>query len=170
MVQNDCPDRTGYFLARLQRRPDAIARIRGSGDYPELRGRVRFYQTELGVLTAAEVCGLPIPGEACGGAVFAIHIHSGETCSGNPEDPFADAMTHYDPEDCPHPAHAGDLPPLFGNQGYALEIFLTDRFAVGEIIGRTVIIHRNADDFTTQPAGAAGEKIACGVIERFPRF
>lgn len=41
---------------------------------------------------------------------------------------------------------------------------LTDRFRVRDIIGRTVVIHSGPDDFHTQPAGNAGEKIACGVI------
>ena len=34
-----------------------------------------------------------------------------------------------------------------------------------EIYGKTVIIHAKPDDFTTQPSGNAGEKIACGVIQ-----
>lgn len=42
-----------------------------------------------------------------------------------------------------------------------------DRFNVSDIIGRTVIIHNMAEDFTSQPSGNAGEKIACGVIKKF---
>ena len=74
-------------------------------------------------------------------------------------------MTHYNPKDCPHPYHAGDMPPLFGNNGEAFMAFMTDRFTVEEIIGKTVIIHSNPDDFTTQPGGNSGEKIACGKIK-----
>jgi Cu-Zn family superoxide dismutase len=37
---------------------------------------------------------------------------------------------------------------------------------VAEVVGRTVVIHKGPDDFTTQPAGNAAEKIACGVIRR----
>ena len=40
----------------------------------------------------------------------------------------------------------------------------TDRFSVNEIIGRTVVIHSDSDDFHSQPAGNAGRKIAYGVI------
>lgn len=63
-------------------------------------------------------------------------------------------------------AHAGDLPPLLSCQGNAYLSVKTDRFSVNEIIGRTVVIHSNPDDFHTQPAGNAGKKIACGVIQR----
>ena len=82
-------------------------------------------------------------------------------------DPFAGAMTHDNPENCAHPAHAGDLPPLFGNNGRAAAAVLTDRFTVREILGKTVIVHANRDDFTTRPSGDAGTKIACGEIMRF---
>lgn len=81
--------------------------------------------------------------------------------------PFADAMTHFNPEDCPHPYHAGDLPPLWGSDGYAFSVFLTDRFSVEEIVGKTVIIHRQPDDFTIQPSGSARQKMACGVIRPY---
>ena len=76
-----------------------------------------------------------------------------------------DALTHYNPRGCPHPAHAGDFPPLLANRSYALQVFLTDRVTLSEIIGRTVIIHAEPDDFTTQPGGSAGKKIACGQIQ-----
>ena len=52
------------------------------------------------------------------------------------------------------------------NHGKADMAVLTDRFRVDEIIGRTVVLHRNPDDFQTQPSGNAGIKIACGIIER----
>ena len=82
------------------------------------------------------------------------------------DDPLANAMSHYNPDGCVHPYHAGDLPPLFGNDGLALSLFLTNRFSVDEVIGRTVIIHDHPDDFVTQPSGNSGAKIACGVIRR----
>ncbi|MBP3436189.1 MAG: superoxide dismutase family protein [Clostridia bacterium] len=146
------------------RLPDAAAVLSGSAAYPSIRGLVRLYQTRNGVLVVAEVRGLPAPADPCQSPVFGFHIHIGDRCSGNEQDPFADALTHYDPDGCPHPHHAGDLPPLFGNRGTAFSAVLTDRFTVRETLGRTVIIHSQADDFTTQPTGNAGTKIACGVI------
>ncbi len=147
-------------------RPNALATIRGDHDHPNIRGTVKFRQTPRGVLVSAEISGLPTrPGRLCEGNVFGFHIHEGKKCAGNSEDPFADAMSHYDPEDCKHPFHSGDLPPLFGNRGYAQTSFLTNRFTVREIIGRVVIIHDRPDDFASQPSGNSGNKIACGVIK-----
>lgn len=150
----------------LAQKPDAVAAVRGSGAYPRTGGTVRFYQTRVGVLVSAQIVGLPIGDGACAGRVFGFHIHEGSACRGNREDPFAAVGGHYNPSGCEHPYHAGDLPPLFGNHGYALSVFLTDRFTVREVIGRTVIIHGGVDDFSTQPAGNAGAKIACGQILR----
>ena len=144
--------------------PSAVAFLRGSGEYPNVSAAVRFYQTNGGVLIYTEANGLPRGSSVCSDQVFGFHIHSGGECSGNADDAFADAKTHYDTRSCPHPAHAGDMPPLFGNNGKAVSVFLTGRFNVSEIIGRTVIIHAQPDDFTTQPSGNSGKKIACGVI------
>lgn len=148
----------------LQRAPHAHARVRGSEEYSGIRGKVDFYQTDQGVVVLAEMAGLPMAESVCGNTVFGFHIHEGSKCAGNGEDPFEEVGKHYNPEDCPHPAHAGDLPPLFSNKGYAIQMFLTDRFTVEEIMGRTIILHSGPDDFTTQPSGNAGKKIACGEI------
>ena len=149
--------------------PDAMATVTGSEDYPELGGRVWFYGTEDGVLVVSELWGLPVWESACGNSVFGFHIHEGACCGGNGEDPFADVGGHYNPDGCEHPQHAGDLPPLFGNNGYALSAVLTDRVQLRDILGRTVIVHSSADDFHTQPSGNSGAKIACGEIRTYRR-
>lgn len=142
----------------------ARADIRGGKNYPDIKGKVLFYQTEGGVIVAVEIKGLPV-GRECKEPIFAFHIHEGGSCSGNMDDEFAHVGAHYNPRNCNHPQHAGDMPVLFSNNGYALLIFYTARFSVKDIIGRTVIIHNRSDDFVTQPSGNAGEKIACGVIK-----
>lgn len=154
------------LLSILRCRPQAMAKIAGSESCPDISGTVRFYQTRAGVIVRAEVWGLPCSESPCGARVFGFHIHEGQPCTGNMDDPFADAMGHYNPCGCEHPHHAGDLPPLFENKGYALSVFLTDRFSVNDVIGRTVIIHDGPDDFTTQPSGNSGRKIGCGEIRR----
>lgn len=44
--------------------------------------------------------------------------------------------------------------------------FYTDKFTVEDIIGKSVLIHENPDDYRSQPAGNSGKRIACGVIRR----
>lgn len=149
--------------------PDAVALIQGNTANARIRGTVKFFEQTSGVLVVADIEGLPVPNEPCGNTVFGFHIHGGASCGGNESDPFANAGTHYNPNGCPHPYHAGDMPPLFGASGHAFLSFLTDRFNVSEMIGKTVIIHDRPDDFTTQPSGNAGNKIACGVITAVKR-
>lgn len=145
-------------------RAQAAASVTGGKSFPNISGIVRFYQTDAGVIVWAEINGLPKADGPSHERVFGFHIHSGTDCGGNADDPFADTMSHYNPGNAGHPYHAGDLPPLFGNNGTALSVFLTDRFSLREIIGRTVVIHDHPDDFATQPSGNSGTKIACGVI------
>ena len=152
------------FTKILSYVPGAFSNIRGSKDYPHILGSVKFYQTSFGVIVNAQISGLPTAQDLCSSSIFAFHIHEGTDCSGNNTDPFANARTHYNPYDCPHPYHAGDLPPLFSANGIAFSSFLTNRFTLAEIIGKTVIIHSSIDDFSSQPSGNAGEKIACGII------
>ncbi len=148
----------------LRGRPDAWAVMCGSEKYPEISGIVRFFDTPLGTMTVAEISGLPQGSGECDAPVFGFHIHEGNSCVSNTTDPFSNAGMHYNPHGCPHPYHKGDMPPLFGANGYALGAFLSTRFSVEEIIGKTVIIHSSFDDFKTQPGGNSGTKIACGVI------
>jgi len=142
----------------------ALAEIIGAKDYPDLRGVVTLQSTPGGVLVTAQISGLPVQNHCAHGSVFGFHIHSGTTCSGNEEDAFLNAGTHFNPENCPHPYHAGDMPPLFGVHGFAYLSFLTDRFTIEDVMGKAVIIHDSPDDFTSQPAGNSGAKIACGII------
>ena len=138
--------------------PDAVAKIRGGVEVPKLSGCIRFYQQKGCVLIVAEIFGLSRENET---GFFGFHIHQGESCSGTD---FSETGSHYNPVDQVHPKHAGDLPPLMCCRGNAYLAVKTDRFTVHDIIGKTVVIHSDPDDFHTQPAGNAGKKIACGVI------
>ena len=111
-------------------------------------------------MVVVNISGLPLGNES---GFFALHIHQGGDCGG--ED-FAHTKGHYNPAQAPHPQHAGDLPPLLLCQGGAFLAVRTGRFSVGDIIGRTVVIHSGPDDFNSQPAGNAVTKIACGVIRK----
>ena len=142
---------------QCNRRPNAKAIIKGSEEFPELRGEALFFQQRDGVLILVRITGLPKNGSG----FYGFHIHEGDDCNG---EGFPNTKGHYNPKNRPHPSHAGDLPPLLSNHGNAYLSVKTDRFRVKDIIGRTVVIHGGTDDFRTQPSGDAGEKIACGVI------
>ncbi len=157
------------FTSVFRRFPDAVAVINGSPDYPRINGRVLFWGVRNGVVVRADVTGLPDNKGKCKGNIFGFHIHSGNECEGNTTDFYAFSEGHYNPDNCPHPYHSGDLPPLFGSKGKAYLSFLTDRFSVEEIIGKTIIIHLEPDDFKTRPSGDSGEKIACGIINSLLR-
>ena len=136
----------------------AAACIRGKRDSC-ITGTVRFYCHRSGTLVEAELCGLPETETN----FFGFHIHEGNNCRG---EGFSGTGGHYNPENTAHPCHAGDLPPLLASGGKAYLAVLTGRFTPEDVIGRTVVVHAMPDDFHSQPAGDAGEKIACGVIRK----
>lgn len=141
-------------------RPRATAWVTGNDGHPQLSGLVKFYDTPYGgTLVEAEVFGLPADTSYASG-FFGLHIHEYGDCSR----PFDKTGEHYNPTLQPHPQHAGDLLPLFSNQGYAWGAFYDKRITPAEIIGRSVVIHSRPDDFTSQPSGNSGDKIGCGVI------
>lgn len=139
--------------------PDAVAQITGEVDTPRLSGCVQFYQENGCVLIMVKISGLPKSETG----FFGFHVHQGNACTGAD---FSGTGSHYNPVERAHPEHAGDLPPLLRCNGSAYLSVRTDRFSVKEIIGRTVVIHSDPDDFHSQPAGNAGKKIACGVIRK----
>lgn len=141
--------------------PDAVAWINGSQAAPSLSGVVKFYATPYeGILTEAEIFGLPNLTSQNSSDFYALHIHENGDCT----PPFDRTGGHYNPDNLPHPYHAGDFLPLLGNQGYAWMVFYDKRLRIPEILGKSVIVHSMPDDFTTQPAGNSGTKIGCGVI------
>lgn len=153
MYQPTPASRFKYILSHTG--PAATAWIQGNSAYPQLSGTVKFYPTSYGgVLVEAEIFGLS------GNGFHGMHIHENGNCT----QPFDRTGGHYNPKNVPHPEHAGDMPPLLANSGYAYQVFYDNRFFVDEVIGKSVIIHAMADDFKTQPSGASGDKIGCGVI------
>ena len=151
------------FISILsENKPAAEAMIQGNSNYPNIFGMVYFYDTPFGgVLVSAEIYGLPdnrMNGNISSG-FYGFHIHEFGDCT----PPFNKTGDHYNPDKQPHPYHAGDMPPLLSNNGYACMIFYDKRLTIEDIVGKSVVIHSMRDDFTSQPSGDAGEKIACGV-------
>ncbi|RMH95460.1 MAG: superoxide dismutase family protein [Calditrichaeota bacterium] len=127
-------------------------------------GVVYFTQMENGVKIEAKVEGLT-PGE------HGFHIHEfGDCSSGDGKS----AGGHFNPEGKSHGApdaaerHVGDLGNLTADDAGVAKYERVDSHlslnGPNSIIGRAVIIHEKADDLTSQPTGAAGSRLACGVI------
>ncbi len=150
----------------------AVASVRGGPLEPDIRGTVVFRDVPGGVEVCVMVNGLPPykPADYDKPPVgpHGFHIHEFGSCeTGNPNEPFEAAGEHWNPDNQPHGNHAGDFPVLFSNRGYARMCFFTNRFRVSDILGKSIIIHENPDDYRTQPAGAAGKRLACGVIRQY---
>lgn len=148
----------------------AFANVMGSFLAPNLHGNVSFYSVAGGTEVSAEFWGLPLYQPATDNSQpigpFGFHIHEYGVCEIiNPDSPFESAGGHYNPYDEPHGNHAGDFPVIFSNNGYARMSFFTDKFRPRDVVGRSVMIHQNPDDYRTQPAGNSGKRIGCGVIE-----
>jgi Cu-Zn family superoxide dismutase len=107
--------------------------------------------------------------------VHAVHIHETGDCSA-PDG--ASAGGHWNPTNVNHgkwgaaPHHSGDIGNVeVGADGKAQLTLSSKVWTIGgppetNIVGRSVIVHAKADDFTTQPTGNAGGRIACGVIAK----
>ena len=128
----------------------AKANIKGGKKYPKIDGIVTFRETKNGVIVTAKINNLPQSKDKCKGRFFGFHIHEGTSCTGNLEDEFANAKSHLNPTNCPHPFHIGDLPPLIENNGFAYMSVLINKFKIKDILGKVIIIHDMPDDFTTR--------------------
>jgi Cu-Zn family superoxide dismutase len=131
------------------------------------KGTVTFLQKGDRVLVVAKVSGLA-PGN------HGFHIHEKGDCSA------ADAMSaggHFNPMNKPHAhpsvadRHTGDMPMLIadtsGNATLTTELtIMTIGAGANDIVGKGVIVHKDPDDFTTQPTGNSGARVACGVIRK----
>ena len=134
-------------------------------------GTATFTQTASGeVLVRAEISGLE-PGE------HGFHIHETGEC--DPATGFDSAGGHYAGEGDPQHGlveggpHAGDMPnQTVGEDGMLMaEVFnprITldgDTNPLNDEDGSALLVHAGADDYTSQPSGEAGGRVACGVIE-----
>ena len=131
-------------------------------------GSVSFVQKGNKVLVSGEIRGLKPNAE------HGFHVHEKGDCSSG------DGMSaggHFNPTGAPHGAHGmgmhhtGDLPSLKADAGGIARFdFESGSLAVGSgvtnIVGRGLIVHRDPDDYKTQPTGNAGPRLACAVIAR----
>lgn len=144
--------------------------IEGGPLAPNIHGYVLFEDVPYGTEVYVEVSGLPPYKPATGNqqpiGPFGFHLHEKGVCTiGNPKEPFQAAGEHWNPTNQPHGNHVSDFPVLVASDGYARMSFFTNKFRAADVIGRAVMIHQNPDDYRTQPAGNAGKRLACGVIQ-----
>jgi Cu-Zn family superoxide dismutase len=125
------------------------------------RGSVSFVQRGSDVRVSADITGLKP------GSEQAFHVHEKGDCSSG------DGMSaggHFNPASKPHGPqggehHAGDMPNLRADaNGNARASFDLKGVSVEAFEGKGLIVHRDPDDYTSQPAGNAGPRVACGVI------
>jgi Cu-Zn family superoxide dismutase len=136
-------------------------------------GNARFTQQDHGnVVVEVRIQDLP-PG------YHGFHVHAVGECT----PPFTSAGGHFDVGGHTHRNHSGDFPLLLVNaDGTANGKFNTDRFDLADLFdsnGSALIIHANPDNYaniptryatapdaTTLATGDAGDRIACGVIQK----
>ena len=135
-----------------------------------VNGKATFESNGEKVMMIAKLSGLT-PGE------HAIHLHEKADCSS------ADGKStggHWNPTFKPHGKwgaeegyHKGDIGNFTADEeGNATVEFVTDEWCIGcedetkNILGKAVIVHQGVDDYTSQPSGAAGARVACtGIIQ-----
>lgn len=130
-------------------------------------GELRLASTATGVRLTGTITGLAPNGE------FGFHVHENGDCSA-PD--ASSAGPHFNPNNAQHgnPAgdahHAGDMTNLTSDaQGTAQVDVTVEGVTLGlgqptDVDRRAVVVHEKADDYTSQPAGNSGSRIACGVI------
>ncbi|EQB34988.1 MULTISPECIES: superoxide dismutase family protein [Virgibacillus] len=159
-----------YYNYYPHRVDQVFAEINGGPLAPEINGFVTFQQVYNGTMVCAQIEGLPPyqAGQGDGRPIgpHGFHLHENDSCQiGDQQNPFQEAGEHWNPTDQPHGNHAGDFPVLFSNNGFAYICFFTNKFLPTDVIGKAIIIHQSPDDYRTQPAGDAGKRLACGVIQ-----
>lgn len=131
-------------------------------------GSVQFTQAGNKVLVKVDIKGLKPNAE------HGFHVHEKGDCSSG------DGMStggHFNPSGSLHGAHgqgvhhAGDLPSLKadanGNAKIAFEsTTISIVGGVSNVIGKGLIVHRDPDDYKTQPTGNSGPRLACAVINK----
>lgn len=131
----------------------------------QAKGTVTFEKKPAGIEVSIQLDGLT-PG------THGFHVHEKGDCSA-PDG--ASAGGHFNPTSQPHAAreaparHDGDLGNVEADASGKVQVKLIDPKlkldGPESILGKAVIVHEKADDYTTQPTGNAGGRVACGVVK-----
>jgi Cu-Zn family superoxide dismutase len=147
---------------------DETAKATFSGEDGNPIGEATLQATPAGILIAIDVRDMP-PGKW-----VAFHVHETGTCDAMAH--FDSAGGHFNPTGAEHGflaaagPHAGDMPnQLVGPDGtihaQVLNAMVSLDGGANAIRGRALMIHAGEDDYKSQPAGNAGQRLACAVIE-----
>jgi superoxide dismutase, Cu-Zn family len=144
----------------------AVASIKPRSD-SHVSGKATFHEANGKVTLDIKIAGAD-PGP------HAVHLHEKGDCTA-PDG--ASAGGHWNPTHEDHgkwgtaPFHHGDIGVIqVGADGKGTLTLTTDLWTIGgapetDVVGKAIIVHAKTDDFTTQPTGNAGGRIACGVVE-----
>lgn len=159
-----------FVATAVQARPAQTAHADILNAKGEKVGTATIQPAKLGVRINLNVSQLP-PG------THALHIHAAGKC--DPPD-FKSAGSHFNPDNKKHGSknpegpHAGDLPNFdVRADGTAKVSVVAKNVTLGggpnslfHPDGTALVIHEKADDYMTDPAGNAGARIACGVVQK----
>jgi Cu-Zn family superoxide dismutase len=133
-------------------------------------GRITVTESAYGLVFTPELTGLP-PG------LHGFHVHENPSCLPGEKDgkkvPALGAGAHLDPQKTGkhgYPwgdGHLGDLPPIYvGADGVANQPVLGPRLKIGDLKGRSLMVHAGGDNHADHPAplGGGGARIVCGVV------
>ncbi len=131
----------------------------------QAHGSVRLQETEAGLAVQAEIAGLPA------GSTHAYHVHIYGDCTGS-DGKSAGTHFHFDGSSLDPPAEIDEITGNLGeliadDRGMATHRALIPQASLqGEytLLGRSIVIHAKPNDATQPPIGAAGDRLACGVI------
>lgn len=150
--------------ARMTNVKEAIAIVHSLTN-EAISGKIVFVKEGNGIRIVGDVLGLK-PGK------HGFHVHEHGDCGGKDG---AAAGGHFNPTKTKHGGpdslerHVGDLGNLVANERGEAHYDRVDTMISFEgensILGRSIIIHADPDDYVTQPTGNSGARIACGIVE-----
>lgn len=152
------PEMAKEVVAVAELAPKSGSELSGRGVFTKTDGEVKFEITIENVEAGPH----------------AVHLHETGDCSA--ED-ASSAGGHWNPTGEEHgkwgepPFHLGDIGNIeVGEDGHGTFTVSTELWSIGDasdrdVIGKAIVVHSGADDFQSQPSGAAGGRIGCGVVE-----
>lgn len=166
--------RASSSMDAADERPAQLNRVKvelASTEGNRAKGELTLSPDNHGLRVTGSISGLKANSE------HGFHVHQNGDCSA-PD--ASSAGDHFNPGDVAHgnPSgnvhHAGDMPNIEaddkGNAQVDLRLKGVTLGDGGEhdILGKAIIVHADPDDYSSQPSGNAGSRIACGVIEAPP--